>query len=287
MSSLLRTRMIEDLRIRNYSQRTIECYVSQVARFADYYRCSPEKLGGEHVRGYQRFLVEERKASWSAFNQAVCALRFVYRVTLGGAVTVEQIPYAKREQRLPEVLSAKELGRFFCQVKNPKYRVIVKTMYSSGLRLSEALHLKADDIDSERMVVRVRQGKGRKDRYVELTPSLLAELRDYWREYRPKTWLFEGESKKFPLTPSAVQKTCRLAALKAGLKKRVTTQTMRHCYATHQLEAGANLRTLQLRLGHSSLNTTALYLHVAAGASQTKREVVDLLENVSEADELK
>jgi site-specific recombinase XerD len=279
--------MIEDLRIRNYSQRTIECYVSQVARFADYFRCSPEKLGAEHVRGYQRFLVEERKASWSAFNQAVCALRFLYRVSLGGLVTVEQIPYAKTEKRLPEVLSAKELGRFFCQVKNLKYRVILQTMYSSGLRLSEALHLKPGDIDSERMVIRVQQGKGRKDRYVELTPSLLDQLRDYWREYRPKTWLFEGESKKIPLTPSAVQKTCRIAALKAGLRKRVTTQTMRHCYATHQLEAGANLRTLQLRLGHSSLNTTAIYLHVAAGASQRKREVVDLLEKVSEADELK
>jgi site-specific recombinase XerD len=279
--------MIEDLRIRNYSQRTIECYVSQVARFADYFRCSPEKLGAEHVRGYQRFLVEERKTSWSGFNQAVCALRFVYRVTLGGAVAVEQIPYAKTEKRLPEVLSAKELGRFFCKVTNLKYRTILKTMYASGLRLSEALHPKADDIDSERMVIRVQQGKGRKDRYVELTPSLLDPLRDYWREYRPKTWLFEGESRETPLTPSAVQKTCRLAALKAGLRNRVTTQTMRHCYATHQLEAGTNLRTLQLRLGHSSLNTTAIYFHVAAGASQRKREVVDLLEKVSEADELK
>ena len=286
MGSILRTRMIEDLRIRNYSLRTIKCYVSHVARFADYFRLSPTKLRAEHIRGYQLYLVEERKASWSMFNQAVCALRFLYRVTLGGAVTVEQIPYANREQRLPEVLSAKELGRFFCQVRNLKYRTILKTMYSSGLRLSEALHLKTGDIDSERMVIHVKQGKGRKDRYVELTPSLLEQQRAHWREYRPKTWLFEGESEGTPLTPSAVQKTCRLAALKAGLKKRVTTQTMRHCYATHQLEAGTNLRMLQLRLGHSSLNTTAIYLHVAAGASQMKREVVDLLEKVSEADEL-
>jgi integrase len=178
------------------------------------------------------------------------------------------------------VLSLEELGKFFEAVENPKCRTVLMTMYGSGLRLGEALGLKVTDIDSQRMVIRVQQGKGRKDRYVELAPSLLEALRRYWKVYRPKSWLFPTRKGDHPIHETVVQRACKEARLRAGLTKPVTTHTMRHCFGTHQLEAGKDLRTIQLRLGHASLHTTALYLHVAAGAESTTTKPVDLLERV-------
>jgi len=280
MASLLRQRLIEDLRIRHYADKTIDAYVRGVAKFAEYCRKSPDLLGPEEVREYQKYLVEKKKASWSTFNQTVSALRFLYAVTLKRKEAVESIPYARHETRLPVVLSIEELGKFFGGVENLKYRTVLMTMYGTGLRLGEALSLRVKDIDSQRMVIRVEQGKGRKDRYVELSPTLLLELREYWKVYRPKSWLFPAEKNDHPVHQTAVQKACKEARLRAGLSKPVTTHTMRHCYGTHQLEAGKDLRTIQMRLGHSSLHTTALYLHVAAGADRTTTKVVDLLEQV-------
>jgi site-specific recombinase XerD len=272
--------MVQDLRIRNYSPRTVEIYVRQVARFAKHFDKSPHLLGPEHVREYQVFLVEKKKASWAVFNQTVCALRFLYRVTLGRKEIVEHIPYSKPERKLPVVLSPRQLGRFFEAIANLKHRTALETMYGTGLRISEALNLRLVDVDSDRMVLRIRQGKGRKDRYVPLSPTLLELLRDYWKTYRPKQWLFPGESQDRPMHATAVQRACAWSRQKARLSKAVTTHTMRHCFATHSLEAGTDLRTIQHILGHGSLNTTAIYLHVVTGGNRSSRGdgPIDLLQ---------
>ena len=279
MPSLLRTRLIEDLRIRNYSEKTVEIYVRCVAEFAKHFGQSPEALDEGEVREYQRYLVEEKKASWTFFNQSVCALRFLYTKTLRKAWLVEHMAFPKREKRLPVVLSLEEVSRLFSKVRSLKQLTILQTMYGAGLRLMEALNLQPGDIDSQRMVIRIRQGKGHKDRYVTLSPSLLATLREYYKGYRPKgTWLFPNRNGDRATHPTTVQRACRQAARAAGLSKRVTTHTLRHSFATSLLEAGTDLRTIQILMGHRNMHTTSLYLHVAIGAPQSRREMADLLE---------
>ncbi len=278
MGSLLRQRMIDDLRIRHYSPRTIKTYTECIKGFAQQFGTSPERLGPEEIRTYQRFLIDEKRVSWASFNQTVSALRFLYGVTLDRKDVVTRIPYSKHETKLPVVLSLEEVGQLFRAVANRKHRTILMLLYSAGLRLSDGLGLLVTDIDSQRMVIRVEQGKGRQDRYADLTPSLLTVLRRYWKAYRPKHCLFPGKMADRPLSPSAVQKACSRARRRAALAKRVSPHTLRHCYATHSLEAGKDLRTIQLRLGHRALNTTARYLHVAAGQSGVQR--ADLLARV-------
>jgi site-specific recombinase XerD len=259
----LRQRMIADLRIRNYSPRTVECYTRCVAAFARHFGKSPADLGREHIRAYQTHLVETKQASWAAFNQAVCALRFLYGTTLQRPGLVEDIPFPRQPKRLPVVLSPAELARFFAAIPNLKHRTVLMTMYAAGLRLLEALHLRVADVDSARQCLRVQQGKGQKDRYTLLSPTLLQQLRAYWQATRPASvWLFPGRRAATPLDATAVQRQCGPAARRAGLAKRVTTHTMRHCFATHLLEAGTDLRTIQQLLGHRSLQTSAVYLHV-------------------------
>ena len=225
----LRQRMIEDLRIRNYSPRTIETYVGRVAAFAKHFARSPGNLGIEQIREYQRYLVEDKRASWSVFNQTVCALRFLYTVTLGRTEIIEHIPYARPQQKLPVVLSRREVARLLAATSCLKHRVILMTIYGCGLRLSEVLGLHVTDIDSQRKVVHVRQGKGRKDRYVNLPATLVPQLQEYWKEYRPDLCLFPGKVPDRPLTASSVQKATSQARLRAGLTKRVTPHTLRHC----------------------------------------------------------
>ena len=259
----LRQRMIADLRIRNYSPRTIACYVDCVARFAQYFGQSPVALGAEHIRAYQTHLVETKRTSWSAFNQAVCALRFLYGTTLQQPGVIEHIPFPRQPRTLPVVLSRAELGRFFAAIPNQKHRTVLMTLYGAGLRLAEALHLRIADVDSARHCLRIAPGKGQKDRYTLLSPTLLQQLRTYWKATHPASvWLFPGQQAATPLDATAVQRQCGPAARRAGLAKRVTTHTMRHCFATHLLEAGTDLRTIQQLLGHRSLQTTAVYLHV-------------------------
>ena len=272
----LRQRMIEDLRIRNYSPRTIECYTRCVAAFARHFGTSPAELGPEHIRAYQTFLVQTKHASWTAFNQMVCALRFLYRTTLRQPGVIEHIPFPRQPKTLPVVLSRAELVRFFAAVPNLKHRTVLMTMYAAGLRLSEALGLRLSDVDGERQCLRVAQGKGQKDRYTILAPGLLEQLRTYWRLTRPRSWLFPGRPPEQPLTASAIQRRCAPAARRAKLAKRVSTHTMRHCFATHLLEAGTDLRTIQQMLGHRSLETTSLYLHVATARDGLPR-TTDLL----------
>ena len=273
----LRQRMIEDLRVRNYAPKTIDLYVRSVARFAQHFGKSPDLLGPEHVREYQTLLVNTKKVSWPIFNQAVCALRFFYKFTLGKPWMIEHIPYPKQERRLPIILSPEEIATFFQAVSNIKHRTVLMTMYGSGVRIAEALALHVDDIDSRRMVIRVEQGKGRRDRYTILPPTLLESLRDYWKNSRSRPWLFPNRTSQQPLTQNAMHRAIRRICRRAGIAKPITTHTMRHCFATHLLEAGVDLRTIQLLLGHRSLNTSALYLHVAAGALRSDGKPIDLL----------
>jgi site-specific recombinase XerD len=275
--------MIEDLRIRNFSPRTIEAYVARVAQFARHAGKSPTLLGPEDVRRYQMSLID-RKRSWAMFNQTSCALRFLYTVTLRKKWMLEHIPFPRQDRRLPVVLSAGELARFFAAVRNARHRAMVQTLYGTGLRLSEALGLNVGDVDSARMVIRVEQGKGRRDRYVPLSVTLLELLRKYWRTYRPKgPRLFSSTNATIPLSPSGVQKACSQARLLAHLDKRVSPHVLRHTFATHLLEAGVDLKTIQEILGHRSLSTTAVYLHVAARALQSTSGPVDLLRRIEDA----
>lgn len=274
--SPLRRRMLQDLRIRNHSPSTVKVYVCRVSQFARHFRKSPELLGPEHIREYQLFLLEKRVSS-SEFKQVVAALRFLYTVTLRKDWSPERIPYPRQGKRLPVVLAPEEVRRMFESVVDRKYRMILKIMYATGMRLKEALNLRVGDIDSQRMTVFIREGKGNKDRYVPLSKTLLEELREFWKIYRSRTVLFWGRTREKPLSTTTIQRVCRMAGEGAGLPKRVTPHIMRHCFATHLLEAGADLRTLQLLLGHRTLRTTAIYLHVAIQKLEFTNTRMDLL----------
>lgn len=261
----LRQRMIDDLKFRNRSPRTIQSYVAAVAKFAEFHKRSPELLGLEEVRAYQKHLIDSG-TSWSRFNMVVAALKFLYGVTLRVAWSVEQIPYGRRPRKLPVVLSQEEVVRLIEAVEHPVYRMALLTAYASGLRISELIVLKAEHIDSQRMQLIVECGKGQKPRLVSLSAVLLSQLRRYWKTDRPairrSPWLFPSRDPGRPLHITTIQIACQQARAKAGLTKHATTHTLRHSYATHLLEAGVDVRTVQALLGHSSLETTALYTHV-------------------------
>ena len=260
--SPLRRRFIDDMRVRNLSPRTIETYVVRVVLFSRHFDRSPEVLGPEHVRAYQQHLLA-RKVSWSQFNQAVCALRFLYNVTLGRPEMIQHLPFPKRPRLVPVVLSPEEVTRFLDAAWPGRERTLLDVAYSCGLRLKELLGLQVGDIDSARMVLHIRAGKGQKERFVPLSARLLDVLRGYWREYRPATWLFPGVKPTLAVTGGAVQRLCRRTGARAGLKKHITPHTLRHSFATHLLEAGVDLLSVQALLGHSHFHTTAKYLHVS------------------------
>jgi site-specific recombinase XerD len=257
--------MIDDLKLRNRSPRTIETYISHVARFAKFHGRSPELLGAEEVRAYQKHMLV-LGVSWSLFNQAVCALKFLYGVTLRVAWPVEHIPFGRKPRKLRVVLSQDEVVRFLMAVDSAICRMALTTAYAAGLRITELVMLKPEHIDSARMLLHVELGKGQKARLVPLSEVLLQQFRDYWRTSRPKVkgspWLFPGEDPAKPLHVTTIQNACKRARAAAGLTKHVTPHTLRHCYATHLLEAGVDLRTVQALLGHATLSTTAIYTHV-------------------------
>jgi integrase/recombinase XerD len=265
----LRRRMIEELQLRNYAPNTITVYIRCVAQFAQHFRLSPDRLGLEHIRQYQLFLVQQKKVSWALFNQTVCALRFLYRHILHRDWMIEYIPYPRREDKLPVVLSPAEVAAVFEATHNLKHRTILMTIYAAGLRVSEVTHLRLSDIDSQRQVIRVRQGKGHKDRQVMLSPKLLEALRIYWKSYRPRVWLFPGESPERPVSSETVWRVCHQAGEAAHLSKPISPHTLRHCFATHLLEEAIDLRRIQVLLGHRNLKTTSRYLHVSNLAVRT------------------
>lgn len=260
--SPLRRRMIEDMTIRNLSPATQQSYIREVAKFSRYFGKSPAQLGLEEVRGYQVHLASQRLA-WATLNHTVCALRFFYGVTLGRTGLPELIPYARNPRKLPVVLSREEVVRFLEAVPGLKSRIALTTAYAAGLRLSEAVALKPCDIDSQRMLIRIENGKGGKQRQAMLSEQLLKILRAYWLRTRPRVWLFPGRDPRRHINPKMLAMACHAACEAAGLSKHVTVHTLRHSFATHLLEGGTDLRIIQVLLGHNHLTTTALYAQVA------------------------
>jgi len=273
----LRKRMIEALELRGVSPKTLKLYVDCIARFARYFGRSPEQLGAEEVRQYLLYLVHERKVAWGTYKQALAALRFLYRWVLKRGEVVEDIRAPRPERRLPVVLSFAEVHRFFAGVTSFKHRTLLMFAYAAGLRVSEASRVRVADIDSERMVIRVVQGKRKKDRYTILSPLLLEMLRHYWWAARPTDYLFPGRGRSGHATNSTVQRACLDAQAAAGLTKGITPHTLRHAFATHLLEAGTDLRVIQVLLGHASPRTTAIYTHVSTKLIGRTKSPLDLL----------
>lgn len=277
----LRQRMLEDMGIRNFAENTQLSYVQQVSAFARYFDRSPEELGPEQIRVYQSHLVQTRKLAPSSVGTATAALRFLYRVTLKRDWTPDDIPMPKKPFKLPVVLSPEEVTLFLASVGNLKHHTILMTAYAAGLRVSEATHLKVTDVDSQRMVIRVDQGKGNKDRYVMLSPRLLQALRSYWTAVRPTLWLFPGDIPGRPITRDAVGQACQKAHRACGITKPITPHSLRHAFATHLLESGTDVRRIQLLLGHRSLATTSRYLKIATSTVCATTSPLDLLPQVA------
>jgi integrase/recombinase XerD len=262
----LRKMMLEELQRRNYAQNTIRHYIRTVEDFARRFRCSPDRLGPRQIREYQAELFQKRKLSANSVGQHLAALRFFYIKTLRRAWSLADTPYPKKTRHLPTILSREEVAQLLHAARTPGERILLMALYASGARNAELTHLKVSDIDSQRMVVHIRGGKGRKDRDVMLSPKLLVALRTHWRYYHRKssTWLFPSNYRKDrPIDTKTVWYACQKAAQRAGLQKRVYPHLLRHCFATHLYEAGADLRAIQVLLGHEDLKDTLLYVHLA------------------------
>lgn len=262
----LRKLLLEELQRRNYSHETIRSYVHAVEDFARRFNCPPDRLGPQHIRQYQAELFQKRKLSSGTVGIRLAALRFFYTKTLRRNWSIADTPYPKRTHRLPTILSQEEVAQLIDAGRTPCERILLMTLYATGVRRSELTHLKISDIDSQRMVVHIRDGKGRKDRDIMLSPKLLTALRTQWRFYhrQSSTWLFPSNYRKDrPIDTKTVWHACQKAAQRAGLQKRVHPHTLRHCFATHLYEAGTDLRAIQVLLGHEDLKDTLIYVHLA------------------------
>jgi site-specific recombinase XerD len=258
--------MLEELQARNYAQNTIRHYIRTVEDFARRFHCSPDRLSPRHIREYQAELFQKRKLSANSVGRYLAALRFFYIKTLRKAWSIAETPYPKKTHRLPTILSREEVVQLLHAARTPCERILLITLYATGARNAELTHLKVSDIDSQRMVVHIRGGKGRKDRDVMLSPRLLEALRAHWCYYHRKSsiWLFPSNYRKDrPIDTKTVWYACHKAAKRAGLPKRVHPHTLRHCFATHLYEAGTDLRAIQVLLGHEDLKDTLVYVHLA------------------------
>jgi site-specific recombinase XerD len=260
--------MLDDLRRRNYSPDTIRGYIRAVQQFAEYFGRSPEQMGAEELRRYQLYLLHERKFALGTVENNISALRFLYRKTLKRHdLAFDDLPFLKQPRTLPTVLSQDEVTRLIEAAPNRMHRMLLMLLYATGMRRTEATLLKVSDIDSQRMVIHIQRGKGMRDRDVPLTPKLLEALRDYWRWKKPRVYLFPSKVSdpgvERPISDKTVWNVCRAAADRAGIDKKLGPHTLRHCFATHLLEAGADLRTIQLLMGHERLEDTTIYLHLS------------------------
>lgn len=273
----MRQKMIKEMTLRRLSANTQRSYLSAVSGLARYYNQSPEKMNKQMIQDYLFHLVRERKLQWSSCNIIINGLRFFYTKTLGIDAASLSIPIQKKEKQLPEVLSTEEVESLLTAASNQKHRTLLMSTYAAGLRVSEVVNLKLVDIDSKRMMMRVRQGKGEKDRYTILSKRLLEELRIYYRRYRPSEWLFRGRKPGQPMPKSTAAAIYYNAKKRAGIKKGKGIHTLRHCFATHMLEAGVDLRTIQVLMGHSSIMTTVVYLKVTRKQLSSTQSPLDLL----------
>lgn len=273
----LRDKMNKDMELKNLSKRTIEIYLKCVKNFVVYYGKPPEDIGNDAIRDYIYYLLKEKNASQATINQHYSALKFFYQTTLGRDWDALKIPRSRRIKKLPVVLSQEEVGAILDKIRNLKHRAILMTIYSGGLRLSEVINLKVTDIDSQRMTIRVCQGKGNKDRYTLLGERALEILRIYWKVHRPKDWLFPSSKETQPIGPSSVQKVFRDALIKTRIKKKASVHTLRHSFATHLLEEGVEIPYIQNLLGHSDSRTTSIYLHVARKKLSKVVSPIDLI----------
>jgi integrase/recombinase XerD len=275
----LRQRMLEDMQLRRFSLHTIEAYLRAVTRLAEFYKRSPDRINKEEVRAFLVDMVKRKKAAASTFNQVRCALVFFYRVTLGRELALERILCQPTGKKLPTILSQAEIVQFFAAARSLKYRALFMTLYAGGLRVSEVINLEGQDIDSKRMTIHVRAGKGQKDRVVMLSEKLLPVLREYWKAYRPTGKLFySGKKRDLGMDRKNIWDACRSTARRAGISKRVTPHTLRHSFGTHLLEAGTDIRTIQLLLGHRSLRTTAIYTLVSPARLASAKSPLDQLD---------
>ncbi len=275
----LRKQMDGDLVVRGMSVRTREAYLGAVAGLAKHYGRRPDRITQQEVQNYLLHLIEKRKLAWSSCNIVAQGLRFFYRVTLKRSETQFDIPRARQPQRLPQILSREEIVALIENTADLKHSAILMTAYGAGLRLNEICHLKVSDIDSDRMTIRVEQGKGAKDRYTLLSPRLLAELRRYWMFYRPKQWLFTNRSGLEPISDGTVQKIYQHAKGRARIAKEGGIHSLRHAFATHLLEAGVDIHTIQRLLGHGHISTTLRYFHLARKHLAKTPSPLELLES--------
>ncbi len=264
----LRQRMLEDLQRRNYSPDTIRGYIRAVQQFADYFGRSPEQLGAAELRRYQLYLLHQKKLALGTVENCISALRFLYKKTLKRRdLAFDDLPFPKQPHKLPTVLSQDEVTRLIEAARNRMHRTILMLLYGTGMRRTEASQLKVSDMDSQRMVIHIHSGKGLRDRDVPLTLKLLEALRDYWRWKKPRVYLFPSKmgdpNVEQPISDKTVWNLCRAAANRAGIQKKLGPHTLRHCFATHLLEAGTDLRTIQLLMGHERLEDTTIYLHLS------------------------
>jgi len=259
----LRKQMDGDLVVRGMAVRTREAYLGAVAGLAKHYRQRPDRISVQEVQNYLLHLIEDRKLAWSSCNIVAQGLRFFYRVTLKRSEAQFAVPRARQPQKLPQILAREEVMMLNENTADLKHRAILMMAYGAGLRLNEICHLKVTDIDSKRMTIRVEQGKGAKDRYTLLSPRLLAELRRYWTFYRPKLWLFTSRDGLEPISDGTVQKIYHHAKVRARIAKQGGIHSLRHAFATHLLEAGVDIHTIQRLLGHGHISTTLRYFHLA------------------------
>jgi integrase/recombinase XerD len=275
----LRRRMIDAMTVRGFSPRTHESYIAAVRGLAKHYRRSPDELSVQEVEAYLVHLVTKRGLSASTCNVAANAFKFLYHVTLGRDAVAFDVPAPKQPQRLPEILSREEVARLIEAPANPKHRLLLATIYAAGLRVSEAVRLRVTDVDRERMTLRVEQGKGRKDRVLPLSRKLLGRFATYWTKEPPRVWLFPARRSNRHVDVTVAQKVFTTAKLRTGIQKRCGIHGLRHAFATHLIESGADIPTVQRLLGHRSVSTTMRYFHLSQARLAAIRSPFDLLDD--------
>lgn len=277
----LRRRMNDDMQVRGMADRTRETYLAAVTGLARYYRRSPDQISDDEVQAYLLYLIRERRRSWSTCNITVNALRFLFHTTLKRDRTSFCVPSPRQPGTLPAILSRTEVERLIAHAPNPKHHAMLLTTYAAGLRLNEVLHLRVTDVDSARMTIRVAQGKGGKDRYTVLAPRLRDALRSYWKTTRPVPWLFPSSETGQPMHPTALQRTYHVAKQRAGITKPGGIHALRHAFATHLLEAGVDIHTIQRLLGHGHISTTTRYFQLTRHTEMGPGSPLDLLERLA------